>query len=207
MSYLRRAVPWIASLASDGQSRNWISSFINILGLLALIGTLMWGIWNFIFLIAVYPGWKSGLGLLYIIGSILTLGIYIIVGIVLHMLFRKSATKIRGLGTKSQFKLFRITAVLIWLLGASGSVFMTGIGAQTLFAGIFRLPLFWILFIFHDVIPPVSLIEGLLFFLGFVLSGGFVLILTYLIAGLIDLFVDRQTNFKKIIEATFSAEH
>ena len=206
MSYLRRAVTWIASLASDGQSRNWISSFVNILGLLALIGTLMWGIWNFIFSIAVYPGWKSGLGMLYIIGSILTLGIYIIAGIVLRMLFRKSTTKIRGLGTESQFKLFRITAVLIWLLGASGFVFMTGIGAQTLFAGIFSLPLFWLLFIFHDVIPPVSLIEGLLFFLVFVLSGGFVSILTYLIAGLIDLFVDRQTNLKKIIEATFSAK-
>ncbi|MDE0013073.1 MAG: hypothetical protein OXU36_18145 [Candidatus Poribacteria bacterium] len=207
MGYLRRAVTWIASLASDGQPRNWISSFVNILGLLVLIGTLMWGLWNFIFLIAVYPGWKSGLGMLYIIGSILTLGIYIIAGIVLRMLFRKSTTKIRGLGTESQFKSFRTTAVLIWLLGASGFVFMTGIGAQTLFAGIFSLPLFWLLFIFHDVIPPVSLIEGLLFFLGFVLSGGFVLILTYLIAGLIDLFMDRQTNLKKIIEAKFSAKH
>lgn len=207
MSYLRRAVTWIASLGSDQQSRNWISSFVNILGLLALIGTLMWGFWNFIFLIAVYPGWKSGLGMLYIIGSILTLGIYIIAGIVLRILFRKSTTKIRGLGTASQFKLFRITAVLIWLLGASGFVFMTGIGTQTLFAGIFSLPLFWLLFIFHDVIPSVSLIEGLLFFLVFVLSGGFVSILTYLIAGLIDLFVDRQTNLKKIIEATFSAKH
>ena len=207
MGYLRRAVTWIASLASDGQPRNWISSFVNILGLLVLIGTLMWGLWNFIFLIAVYPGWKSGLGMLYIIGSILTLGIYIIAGIVLRMLFRKSTTKIRGLGTESQFKSFRTTAVLIWLLGASGFVFMTGIGAQTLFAGIFSLPLFWLLFIFHDVIPHVSLIEGLLFFLGFVLSGGFVLILTYLIAGLIDLFMDRQTNLKKIIEAKFSAKH
>ncbi len=207
MRYLRRFVTGIVSSESDGEYRKWFSIFINILGLFALIGVILWGILSFIISIDVYPGWENGSGMLYIIGSILTLGIHIIVGIVLRMLFRNSATKIRGLGTESQFRLFRITAVLIWLLGASGFVFMIGIGTQALFAGIFRLPLLWLLFIFHHVIPPVSLIEGLLFFLGFVFSGGIVLISTYLIAGLIYLFVDRSTNLKKIIEATFSAQN
>ncbi len=71
------------------------------------------------------------------IGSILELGIVIILATVLAMLFWNRSNKIRTLDNDPQFTLIFITVITVQLLGEVGFVGLIGTGIQTLVASIF----------------------------------------------------------------------
>ena len=219
MNYLRRVVDWIGSLESGQQFRKWVSILAKILGALALVGAIVLGVALFVEEIdrvsnlAVVP---QTLG---IIGAILALGINIIVGIVIAMLFLNRSDQISELNDESRFTLLRIVVVLIRLFGEVSFLVLIGTGAQGLIAGIFGtevpeviIPIFgWrIPDIAEAFLPPwetqnIRFIIGVIFSATSVLYGAILLIIHYFTAELINLFLDMATDLRKI-ETTLADE-
>lgn len=208
MNFLRGIVNWIASLESGSQFRKWVSILVKILGVLALIGAIVWGIAICVGSIVASDFMETGSRTLVIIGSILALCVNIFVGLVLIMLFWNRSKKISELGDESHFALLPITVILIRLFGELGFLYFVTIGMQALVASIFGsgIPdLMEIVLSDLTMRGNVSFIFGVISLVVSVFSGAIVLIIHYFIAELINLFVDMATNLRKI-ETSLSTE-
>ncbi len=208
MCFLRGVVNWIASLESGNQFRKWVAILVKILGVLALIGAIVWGIVNCVASIAESDFLGIGSRTLIVIRSILSLSINIVVGLVLIMLFWNRSKKISELGNESHFALLPITVILIRLFGELGFLYFVALGMQALVASIFGsgIPdLMEIVLSDLTIRGNVSFIFGVISSVVSVFSGAIILIIHYFIAELINLFVDMATNLRKI-ETTLSTE-
>lgn len=206
MKYLRDIVTWIASLESGGQFRKWISFLVKILGVLTLIGAIVWGIAICVGSIAASEYLGTGSRTLVVIGSILSLCINVIVGLILIMLFWNRSNKISTLSEESHFTLMPIAVVLIRLLGELSFLSLVGTGIQALVASIFGSGIPNLLgYFLPDLGDNINFIIGVISFVASVLSGAILLIFYYFIAEQISVFTDMATNLKKI-KTTLSTE-
>ena len=209
MSYMRRIIDWIVSLESGRQFRKWVSILTKIFGVLALIGAIVMGIAVFVGAIAIASsGYRTNIESTFaIIGSILCLAVNFIVGIIAILLYWNRANKISELSDESHFTLMPITVILIRLCGEGGFIFLIGTGIQTLVASVFGAEtLSDVMTLLAHLLPrDIGVIVGMLSFVYSVLAGAVLLIVTYFIAELINLFVDMAINLKKI-ETKLSTE-
>ena len=208
MYFLRGIVNWIASLESGNQFRKWVAILVKILGVLALIGAIVWGIAICVGSIVASDFMGTVSRTLVVIGSILSLCINIVVGLVLIMLFWNRSEKISELGDASHFALLPITVILIRLFGELGFLYFVVIGMQALVASIFGSGIPDLMkMVLSDLTMRVniSFIFGAISLVVSVFSGAIVLIIHYFIAELINLFVDMATNLRKI-ETSLSTE-
>lgn len=234
MNFLRGIVKWIASLESGSQFRKFASILLKLLGVLAFIGVIVWGIAICVNAITISDHLETRDRTVVIIGAILVLCINVIMGPILIMLFWNRSNKINALGEESHFTLMPIAVVLIRLFGEVGFLTLVGIGIQVLVFSIFspniaamdildsfrhgQLALeningiegIWLVISVISRIILITLLSGN-FMMGIIwlvisVIGGVILLITYyLIAELINLFVDMATNLKKI-ETTLSTE-
>ena len=137
MRYLRGIVRWIDSLESGGQFRSWAAILVKILGVIVSVGISVWGIVVCVNTIGASKDLEMIPSIFVMIGSILELGIVIILATVLAMLFWNRSNKIRTLDNDPQFTLIFITVITVQLLGEAGFVGLIGTGIQTLVASIF----------------------------------------------------------------------
>lgn len=207
MNYIRSIVTWIDSLESGSHFQKWISILVNALGILALISAIVWGIAICVGSIATSDFLGIGGRTLVVIGSILSLCIYVVVGFVLIMLFRNRLKKIGTLRDETHFALLPITVILIRLCGEFSFIFSVATGIQILLASIFGSGIPDLEIILSDLTMPgnVSFIFGVISLVVSVFAGAVVLIIHYFIAELINLFVDIATNLRKI-QTTLSTE-
>ena len=208
MRYLRGIVTWIAQLESGGQFRLWISVVVKILGVLLLIGTLVGTIVTCVGAIA--AGSETVSQMLAVIGSIPTLLINIVLGVLLIILFYNRANVISTLGTESHLTLLPITFVLIRLFGEASFLSLVGTGIQGVVSSIFgwgfmSLGFIDLLDIFPRDLQAFSFIFGVIVCVSSIISGIVILVFTYFLAELINLLTDMASNLKKI-ETTVSTE-
>ena len=202
MRYLRGIVTWIDSLESGGQFRKWVSILVKIFGVLALVGAIFWGITICVGAIAASEYLGAGSRTLVYIGTILSLCINIIIGLVLVMLFWNRSNKISTLGDQTHFTLLPITIILIRLFGEFSFLSLVGTGIQALVASIFGFVFPNLMdILLSDLGRNINFIFGVISFVSSVLSGAVILIFTYFIAEQISVFTDMATNLKKIEEA------
>ena len=209
MPYLRMIVTWIASLESGDSFRKWVSILVKILGVLALIGAIVWGIAICVGSIAASEFLGTSTRTLVIIGTILSLCINVIVGLILVLLFWNRSNKISALSDETHFTLLPITVILIRLLGELSFLWLIGTGIQALIGSIFGSGIPGLLDVFLSdlrMIGNINFILGVISFASSVLAGAVVLIFTYFIAELINIFTDMATNLKKIEEALSTEE-
>lgn len=206
MKYLRNIVTWIASLETGGEFRKWISILVKILGVLTLIGAIVWGIAICVGSIVASEYMGTSSRTFVIIGTILSLCINIIVGLILIMLFWNRSNLIRTLSEKSHFSLMPIAVVLIRLVGEFSFLALVGAGIQMLISSIFGVVFPNLLSIFiSELGRDVNFIVGAISFVISAISGAILLVFYYFIAERISLFVDMATHLKKI-EKTLSTE-
>ena len=211
MYILRGVVNWIAALESGNQFRKWVDILVKILGVLALIGAIVWGITICVYSIYGSDFLVTGSRTLVIIGSLLGLCINILVGLVLLMLFWNRSKIIRGLGDETHITLLPIAAILIRLFGEVGFLALVGAGIQGLVASIFggnitNITSLTSLLMSDPLIGGnLSFIIGVLSLIVSVISGVILLISSYFVAEQISVFVDMATNLKKI-ETSLSTE-
>lgn len=206
MKYLRYIVTWIASLESGGQFRKWISILVKILGVLTLIGAVVWGIAICVGSIAASEYLGTGSRTLVVIGSILSLCINVIIGLILVMLFWNRSNIISTLSEESHFTLMPTAVVLIRLLGELSFLLLVGTGIQALVASIFGSGIPNLLgYFLSDLGENINFIMGVISFIVSILIGALQLIFYYFIAEQISVFTDMATNLKKI-ETTLSTE-
>ncbi len=208
MNFLRGIVSWVASFESGRQFRKWTSVLLKTLGILVLIGAIVWGMIICVGTITASDYLGTGSRTLVIIGSILGLCINIFVGLVLLMLFWNRSKKVDSLGDETHFTLLPIAAILIRLFGEVGFLTLVGIGIQGLVGSIFGSGITGILdLLLGDQLMSgnLSFIIGVISLVVSVLSGVILLISTYFAAEQISVFVDMATNLKKI-ESSVSTE-
>ena len=137
MHYLRSIITWIDSLESGSQFRQWAAILVKILGGVVSVGISVWGLVICVNTIGASTDLEMIPSIFVMIGSILELGIVIILATVLAMLFWNRSNKIRTLDNDPQFTLIFITVITVQLLGEVGFVGFIGTGIQTLIASIF----------------------------------------------------------------------
>lgn len=137
MRYLRGIITWIDSLESGSQFRQWAAILVKILGGVVSVGISVWGLVICVNTIGASTDLEMIPSIFVMIGSILELGIVIILATVLAMLFWNRSNKIRKLDNDPQFTLIFITVITVQLLGEVGFVGLIGTGIQTLVASIF----------------------------------------------------------------------
>ncbi len=146
MKFLRGIVKWIASLESDDKHFRMLASILlKVLGVLALIGTIVWGIAICVSAIDASDHLGTGARTVVIIGAILVLAINVIIGPVLAILFWNRSNKIRALNEETLFRStsysipysIPITVILIRLFGEMVFLILVGIGIQGLVLSIF----------------------------------------------------------------------
>ena len=197
MHYLRSTITWIDSLESGSQFRQWAAILVKILGGVVSVGISVWGLVICVNTIGASTDLEMIPSIFVMIGSILELGIVIILATVLAMLFWNRSNKIRTLDNDPQFTLIFITVITVQLLGEVGFVGFIGTGTQTLIVSIFGsgisklldtalregnlLELFPI-----DPRGNVTFTSSVILFVIFVLSGIVLLIVAYFAAEKID---------------------
>ena len=204
MKYLRYIVNWIDSFESGRQFRKWVSILVKIIGVLTLIGAIVWGIAICVGSIAASDYLGTGSRTLVVIGSILSLCINGIVGLILVMLFWHRSNKIRTLGDETHFTLLPIAVILIRLLGELSFLSLVGTGIHALVASIFGSGFALGIFL-PGLGETITFIIGVITLAASVLSGAILLIINYFIAEQISVFTDMATNLKKI-ETTLSTQ-
>ncbi|MCL6613905.1 MAG: hypothetical protein K6U03_04700 [Firmicutes bacterium] len=210
INYLRRIVDWIISLELGKQFRKWISIFLKILAVLALIVAVVIGIILIIDAIQIVAKGDNPIGanILIVIETILLFIVNIIIGIIVLMLYWNRANKINELG-ESRFPLILIAAILIRLFGESNFIFFSGTGIQILIASMFGMQIgFWrgLRAMYALALPEeAGFIIGVISLVISVLIGAIILMVSYFFGEQLYLFVDIATNVKKI-ETKSSAE-
>lgn len=204
--FLHGIADWITALESGGPFQKWISILVKILGVCALIGAVVWGITLCIGSIAASEYMGTSSRTFVIIGTILSLCINIIVGLIFVMLFWNRSNEINALRDETHFTLLPITVILIRLFGEFSFLSLVGTGIQALLASIFGFTSLNLMdFLLSDLARNTSFILGVISFVSSVLVGAVILIFTYFIAELISIFTDAVTNLNKIRE-TLSVE-
>lgn len=207
MHYLRGIVDWITALESGEPFRKWVSILVKILGVCALIGAVVWGITLCIGSIVASEYMGTSSRTFVIIGTILSLCINIIVGLILVMLFWNRSNKINALRDETHFTWLPITVILIRLFGEFSFLSLVGTGIQAVLASIFGFTSLNLMdFLLSDLARNISFIFGVISFVSSVLVGAVILIFTYFIAELISIFTDAVTNLKKIETALANKE-
>ncbi len=204
MSYLQRIVDWIVSLESGWQFRKWISILVKIFGVCTSVGAVIVGIAIFVSVIAAIDYLGISLGTFAIIGSILSFCMSVIIGALLVILCWNRSNKIGALGGESHFSLIPITVVLIRLFGEIGFILLVGTGIYGALLG----PILGSVRGIGGYLPQfgnIGFISGVFSLVTFVFIGVVLLIITYFVAELVNLFADMATNLKKI-EGRLSAE-
>ena len=209
MHYLRSIITWIDSLESGSQFRQWAAILVKILGGVVSVGISVWGLVICVNTIGASTDLEMIPSIFVMIGSILELGIVIILATVLAMLFWNRSNKIRTLDNDPQFTLIFITVITVQLLGEVGFVGFIGTGIQTLIASIFGsgisklldtalregnlLELFPI-----DPRGNVTFTSSVILFVIFVLSGIVLLIVAYFAAEKIDVQANIAESLNNI---------
>jgi len=196
-------------LESGSQFRQWAAILVKILGGVVSVGISVWGIVICVNTIGASTDLEMIPSILVMIGSILELGIVIILATVLAMLFWNRSNKIRILDNDPQFTLIFITVITVQLLGEVSFVGLIGTGIQTLVASIFGsgisklldtalregnlLELFPI-----DSRGNVPFTSSMILFVLFVLAGIVLLIVAYFAAEKIDVQANIAESLNNI---------
>ncbi len=209
MHYLRSIITWIDSLESGSQFRQWAAILVKILGGVVSVGISVWGLVICVNTIGTSTDLEMIPSIFVMIGSILELGIVIILATVLALLFWNRSNKIRTLDNDPQFTLIFITVITVQLLGEVGFVGLIGTGIQILVASIFgsgiSKPLDtalreWNLLELFPIDPRgnVTFISSVILSVIFVLSGIVLLIVAYFAAEKIDVQANIAESLNNI---------
>ena len=204
--YLQRVVDRIVSLESDQPLRKSISILVKIFGVITLVIAIIPDvIWTVLFSSQAHRS-PDILVLFSSIMLLLWILVSIIMGAIFISLFWNRSNKIRDFSGESHFTLLPISVVLIRLFGEGGFILFIGIGI--------KLFMLLILMTIPQMIIPqlmrtspdfegvvkVSITIG-----GLVLGSVVLLIVSYFVAELVNLFTSMGTNLKKI-ETQLSAK-
>ena len=223
MNFLRGIVAWLDAFESGSQFRKWTAILLKTVGILALSGAVVWGIGVYVGSIYASENLDTTSALVFsIIGSLISLCLNIVLGLVLILLFWNRSKKIIELHEEISFEILQIAVILTRLVGEVGFILFVVSGIQWLVSSIFGVG-------FLDFLGNVSVefeingqfefIGGIFSFLTSTIAGSVVLIIYYCFAELINLLVDIATNVRSIdrtpaidenssdsIEETISAE-
>lgn len=204
MNFLRGIVKWIASLESDDKHFRMLASILlKVLGVLALIGTIVWGIAICVSAISASDHLGTGARTVVIIGAILVLAINVIIGPVLAILFWNRSNKIRALDAETLFRSasysipysIPITVILIRLFGEMVFLILVGIGLQGLVLSIFGTEI-TTMGVLESLVNPEQLMSvntneiGVLSLVISVISAIYILLLpSHFITGIISLVI------------------
>ena len=198
----QRVVDWIVSLESGQTLRKSVSIFVKILGVLTLITAIVPDvIFIFLSINEITRRTPEGLVIILFFFSCLWIGISIFMGMIFVRLFWNRSNKIRDLGGESHFTLLPILALLIRLFG-QGSFFLfigTGIKSFTL-SILLIIPQLMSRSPDYEAVVKVFITTG-----GLVWGSVVLLIVSYFVAELVNLFTSMGTNLKKI-ETQLSAK-
>jgi len=197
------------SLESGSQFRSWAAILVKILGGVVSVGISVWGLVICVNTIGASTDLEMIPSIFVMIGSILELGIVIILATVLAMLFWNRSNKIRTLDTDPQFTLIFITVITVQLLGEAGFVGLIGTGIQTLVASIFGSGISKLLDTalregnLSELFPidprgNVTFTSSVILFVIFVLSGIVLLIVAYFAAEKIDVQANIAESLNNI---------
>ena len=200
--YSQRVVDWIVSLESGQPLRKSVSILVKILGVLTLITAIVPDV-IFIFLSfsEITRRTPGVLALLSSIMLILWILISIFMGMIFVRLFWDRSNKIRDLGGASHFTLLPILVVLIRLFGQGSFVLFIGTGIKSLMLSILLIiPQLMIRYPDYEAVVKVLITTG-----GLVWGSVVLLIVSYFVAELVNLFTSMATSLKKI-ETQLSAK-
>ncbi len=205
MNVLRGIVKWIDAFESGSHFRKWTAILLKTVGILAIIGSVVWGIAVYIGSVYTSENLDTSELIFTIIGSLLTFCLNIFLGIVLILLFWNRSNKTNELGDETSYDLLSIAVILTRLVGEVGFVLLVVFGIQGLVSSIFgtgflEIPGF--VLIEFETNGEFTFIRGILNFLGSTIVGAIVLIVHYCLAALINLFVDMATHVKDIKTTT-----
>ena len=209
MRYLRGIVTWIDSLKSGRQFRNWTVIALKVLGVVASVGITVWSIVVCVNTIDANKNTEMTSRILAIIGSILEVGIILLLATLLVMLFWNRANKIRTLNNDPNFFLISTTVILVQLLGEMSFLALIATGVQTLVASIFGsgIPEFLDRFLqrreLADTVPinprgNITFIASVIFSVISVISGPVLLIISYFIAEEINVLANIAESLNNI---------
>ncbi len=205
MNFLRGIVKWIDAFESGSHFRKWTAILLKAVGILAIIGSVVWGIAVYVKSVYTSENLDTSELIFTIIGSLMALCLNIFLGIVLILLFWNRSNKIRELHEEISFEILQIAVILIRLVGEAGFILLVVSGIQGLVSSIFStgfqdIPEYG--FIRFETNGEFTFIRGILNFLGSTIVGTIVLIVHYCLAALINLFVDMATHVKDIKTTT-----
>ena len=193
-SYSERVVNWIVSLESGQQLQKSVSILVKIFGVLTLITAIVPDvIFTFIFISDINRT-PDVLAFFSVIMLILWILVDISIGTIFIGLCWNRSNKIGDLDGESHFSLLPISGVLIRLFGEGGSILFIGTGI--------KLSMLLILLIIPQLGRRTPDFEAVWYV--FVATGGLVLgsvvllIVTYFVAELVNLFMNMATNLKKM---------
>lgn len=208
MNILRSIVTWIDSFESGSQFRKWTAILLRIIGILATIVTVVGGIAFYVGSIYESESLDTVPLILNIIGSLISLCINVILGLVLLMLFWNRSNKIRNLNDQALFGILPTAVILIRLVGEVGFITLVVSGIQGLISSIFGTGIHsvseWVMFNFEQNVT-ISPINGIIIFVVSIIGGALFFIVHYIGAALVNILVDIATNQRKI-ENTLSLE-
>lgn len=209
MRYLRGVVTWIDSLESSRQFRSWAVIALKILAVVVSVGISVWSIVVCINTIDANKNTEMTSRILAIIGSILEVGIILLLATLLTMLFWNRANKIRTLKNDPNFFLISTAVILVQLLGEMSFLALIATGVQTLVASIFgsgipesldaflqRRELLGIIPI--DPRGNITFISSVIWSVIFVLSGPVILSASYFIAEEINVLANIAESLNNI---------
>lgn len=199
MRYLRGIIGWIDSLESGSQFRSWAAIVVKILGIVAFVGISVWGIVTCVNTIAASKDLEITPQALIIIGSILEVGITLIIATLLAMLFWNRANKIKSLNKDPNFILISIAVIMIQLLGEVSFLGLIAVGVQTLIASIFGSGAsHFVSMLLNELEVNLDFTIGVVLFLLSVLCSPLLLIVAYFAAEKIDVNANIAESLNNI---------
>lgn len=211
MNFLRGIVAWLDAFESGSQFRKWTAILLKTVGILALSGAVVWGIGVYVGSIYASENLDTTSALVFsIIGSLISLYLNIVLGLVLILLLWNRSKKIRELNDEISFEILQIAVILIRLVGEVGFILFVVSGIQGLVSSIFGVGfmdvLRYVLFEF-EANGQFAFIGGILTFLSSTITGAIALIISYCSAALISLLVDMATHVENIEKALSTEEN
>ena len=211
MNFLRGIVAWLDAFESGSQFRKWTAILLKTVGILALIGAVVWGVVIYVGSIYASENLDTTSALVYsIIGSLISLCLNILLGLVLILLLWNRSKKIRELHDEISFEILHIAVILTRLVGEVGFILLVVSGIQGLVSSIFGVGFQDILgdvLIYFEINGQFTFIGGILIFLGSTITGAVVLIIHYCLAELINLLVDIATHVRNSDKTESTEEH
>lgn len=192
--YLQRVVDWVVSLESGQPLRKNVSILVKILGVITLVIAVVPDVvFTGLFINSIRRS-PDLLILLSLIMLILWILVSISMGIIFISLFWNRSNKISDLGGETHFNLLPILAVLIRLFGEGGFILFIGTSIKLFMLLILMIiPQLMSRYPDFEGVVKVSIATG-----GLVLGSVILLIVSYFVAELVNLFTSMATNLKKI---------